>query len=310
MFIFNLNESKPKQETDIGDEITTKISSISEVLVYNHESEEVEKMDMDDYLVCVVAAEMPASFELEALKAQAVSARTYTIYKSKHSGCDASDEWADICTNSAHCQAYITVDEMKENWGEDFSSNFLKVKKAVDSTMGQVIVYSGDVIEVFYHASAGGMTEDSGHVFSAQRPYLISVDSGGEQDSRNYYSTETFSLESFIVKLKNIDKNFTLDADNVKENIGEPKRYDTGRVDKIMIGNCEFSGTKLRKEFGLNSTNFTIELEGEAVVFSSIGFGHGVGMSQNGANSMAKNGYDYIDILKHYFSGVQIINDY
>ena len=307
-FIFYKGENK--EHSEISEDIKTKITTIKEVAVYNHERGSVDNMDMDDYILCVVAGEMPASFHIEALKAQAISARTYTIYKSKHSGCTDTDKLADICTNSSHCQAYVSIEEMKENWGEDFQENYLKIKRAVDKTRGEVIVYSGDVIEVFYHASAGGMTEDSGHVFSAQRPYLVSVDSGGEQDSRNYYSEESFNYSQFIETLKSLDRDFEIDTDDIETQITKPIRYDTGRVDTIMIGNKTFQGTKIRKAFGLKSTNFDIDVDKDEIVFSCIGFGHGVGMSQNGANAMAKAGSGYIEILKHYFSGVDIINDY
>jgi stage II sporulation protein D len=291
-------------------DIKTKITTISNIIVYNHETEKVIEMPMDDYLICVVAAEMPASFMPEALKAQAVSARTYTIYKSQHSGCSDSKEKADVCTNSAHCQAYVSFNEMKENWGEDYGHKFLKVKSAVDMTIGEIIIYAGDPIEVFYHASAGGKTEDSGNVFTAQRPYLISVSSYGEEVSSNYYSKENFSIDEFVSILENKTESFSIDQDKLKSQIKKPIRFDTGRVKTISIGNTVFDGKEIRKAFGLNSTNFEIEVSENMIIFSCVGFGHGVGMSQTGANAMAMNGEDYKEILKHYFVGVEIVSDY
>jgi len=126
----------------------------------------------------------------------------------------------------------------------------------------------------------------------------------------NYYSSDKFSFNKFIIRLKSIDRDFKIDTDDIESQISSPLRFDTGRVDTINIGNIKFSGTKIRRAFGLNSTNFTIEVIDDNVVFSCVGFGHGVGMSQNGANAMAKEGSGYIEILKHYFSGVDIINDY
>lgn len=291
--------------------IKTKITTISNIMVFNHETDEVVKMQLDDYLVCVVAAEMPASFMPEALKAQAVSARTYTIYKSQRSGCSDSSDYADICTNSAHCQAYISINEMKENWGEDFPIKYLKIKSAVDQTKGEIIIYAGDPIEVFYHASSGGVTEDSGNVFISQRPYLVSVASEGEESSSNYYSKEEFSTNDFMSILKNKTSNFYIDLDKLSNEIKEPKRFDSGRVNTILIGNTVFSGKEIRKAFGLNSTNFEIDINDEKkITFTCIGFGHGVGMSQTGANAMAVDGADYKEILKHYFIGVEIVNDY
>jgi len=290
--------------------ITTKVTTISDILVYDQDAKEVISLPMDEYLVSVVAAEMPASFEVEALKAQAVSARTYTIYKSQHSGCTDCDEKADVCTDSSHCQAYVSVEEMKKNWGEEFGEKYLKIKSAVDSTSGEIIVYAGKPIEVFYHASSGGRTENSGNVFSAQRPYLVSVESEGEETSSNYFSEEIFEFDAFIKILSGERPSFSLEIEDLDSRINDPIRFDTGRVDTVKIGNTVFTGKQIRKAFGLNSTNFEIELKDNQVVFKCIGFGHGVGMSQTGANAMAKSGADYNEILKHYFIGVEILNDY
>ena len=308
MILFCDGRNKKQPQND--EQIKTKITTIAKVDVFDHEANRVVAMDLDDYMVCVVAAEMPASFHSEALKAQAVSARTYTIYKAKRSGCNATEKPADVCTNSAHCQAFVSIADMKENWGDEFEQKLSKIKRAVDETKGELIIYKGDVIEVFYHASAGGMTEDSGNVFSAQRPYLVSVSSEGEQDSNNYYSQVRLSIDEFIGKLKGVQGDFSISRDDIKNQIGEPKRYITGRVDSIKIGTSTFSGLHIRKIFKLKSTNFSITIEDDDVVFSSIGFGHGVGMSQNGANAMAKDGEEYHEILKHYFSGVEIVDDY
>ena len=151
-------------------------------MLFRSNGSEIEEIDLEEYLVCVVAAEMPASFEPEALKAQAVAARTYTLYKTNNGGCSAHTG-ADICTQSSHCQAYITKENMIKNWGDNADIYLDKIQTAVLQTEGQILLYEGDEIEVFYHASSGGQTENCENVYSKALPYLVSVKSEGEQDS-------------------------------------------------------------------------------------------------------------------------------
>ena len=260
------------------------------------------EMRLEDYLIGVVAAEMPASFELEALKAQAVAARTYTLYKRDHGGCSAH-KGADICTNSNHCQAYVTDEEMTKNWGGKKAEYLAKITEAVNSTAGVVIYYEGETIQVFYFASAGGRTENSENVYSKALPYLRSVVSEGEENSSHYYGKVTVSIDDFKKKMKKISPGIRFDGVPL---IGEITRFDSGRVQSIRIGNQSFTGREVRTAFSLNSANFTVEQSEDSITFHTIGFGHGVGMSQTGANAMAKKGADYIDILTHFFTGVTV----
>ncbi len=263
---------------------------------------EIVDMDIEEYLVGVVAGEMPASYEMEALKAQAVAARTYTMHLKHNGGCSAHPG-ADVCTNSGSCQAYLSADEMNEAWGGNKEQYLDKIKQAVNATRGQEIYYRGDEIQVFYFSSAGGMTEDCANVYSESLPYLVSVQSPGEESYSNYYGKVTVSYNEFVSKLEDFSPGVKLSGS--ADDIGEITRFDSGRVKNIKLGNKEFTGREVRQIFGLNSTNFTIKATDE-VTFSTIGFGHGVGMSQTGANEMAKDGADYIEILKHYFTGVTV----
>ncbi|MFA5676342.1 MAG: stage II sporulation protein D [Christensenellales bacterium] len=261
----------------------------------------VVSMPLEEYLVGVVAAEMPASFELEALKAQAVAARTYTVYKSLHGGCLAH-KGADICTDSSHCQAYLTAEKMASRWNDDMNKYLNKIIEAVLSTRGEMIYYEDEQIQVFYHASSGGRTENSENVYSKALPYLVSVKSEGEENSSNYYGTVTVTADEFKSRMRAFSpgisfKNLSL--------VGKITRYDSGRVNTIQIGSETFTGREIRGVFSLNSANFRVDVSG-GVTFSTVGFGHGVGLSQTGANAMAKQGSDYIDILTHYFSGVTV----
>ena len=263
---------------------------------------EIVPMDLGTYVVGVVAAEMPASYEMEALKAQAVAARTYTLYL-KHSGGCSAHPGADVCTNSGHCQAYLTEEEMKDAWGNRYGEYLAKIEEAVSATRGEEIFYQGEEIQVFYHSSAGGMTEDCANVYPESLPYLVSVSSPGEESYSNYYGRVTMSYGDFVSEMEAYSPGIRLSGS--AGDIGKITRYDTGRVKSIEIGDETFTGREVRQIFGLNSTNFTIKATNE-ITFSTIGFGHGVGMSQTGANEMAKNGADYIEILEHYFTGVTI----
>lgn len=263
---------------------------------------DLTQMAMEEYLVGVVAAEMPASYDIEALKAQAVAARTYTEYKKKHGGCSAHSG-ADICCDSAHCQAYMTAEEMAESWGSDTDMYIEKIVSAVYDTCGEMIYYDGEEIQVFYHASSGGRTENSENVYPEALPYLVSVDSEGEESSSRYYGEIKVSRRDFIKKMKAFSPSISFDGQAL---IGRIKRFESGRVESIEVGSESFTGREIRGIFSLNSANFTIEEDGDDIKFSTIGFGHGVGLSQTGANAMAKNGADYIEILTHYFTGVTV----
>ena len=268
---------------------------------------EVEEIDLDTYLYGVVSAEMPASFEKEALKAQAVVARTYTIYKVINSG--GKHEGADICDDSTCCQAWISKEDRFAKWEETSrESNWNKIVEAVNSTQGKIITYNNEPINAFFHSNSGGMTETTVNVWGGTGyPYLQAVATAGEEAYSQYHSEVTLSKQTFIDKIKEKHSEFEIDF-NAEDCIKVLEYTDGNRVNKIKIGNIELSGVEVRTILGLKSANFKITIVGDNIKFEVIGYGHGVGMSQTGADSMAKSGSSYEEIIKHFYTGVEIID--
>ena len=254
------------------------------------ESNEIKDIDLEEYLIGVLAGEMPASFEIEALKAQAVAARSYALYKMNTTTTDY-DILSDI-TN----QVYITESDMREKWGEDYEYYYNKIKNAVDATEDLVMTYDGEVISAYYFSMSNGYTEDVSSVFGEAKDYLVSVDSSWDKTLKNFTVTTTFTKEEFCNKLG-------IDCSSIT--INEINRSETNRVDNIQVNNKTFKGTEFRTLLGLRSTDFTIDLSDD-VTITTNGYGHGVGMSQYGANEMAKEGKTYEEILKYYYKNVEL----
>lgn len=253
------------------------------------------QMELDRYLTGVVLAEMPASFEPEALKAQAVVARTYTMRavngKSKH------ENYA-VCTDSSCCQSYISVEAYLQKGGT--SESVEKIQAAVDATSGFVLTYDGALIEATYFSCSGGKTEDAVAVWGTDVPYLQSVDSPGEEKATHYTDRITFSAGEFTRRL-------SLDVNgDTKELLGEVTYTDGGGVKRMIIGGKRFEGTTLRKLLELPSTAFSIQLMDNTVIITTRGYGHRVGMSQYGADAMAATGKTFEEILAHYYSGTKL----
>lgn len=255
----------------------------------------VEETALEQYLIGVVLAEMPAYFEAEALKAQAVVARTYTM-KTHTAGGKHGD--GSICTDSKCCQAYISVMDYLERGGTGESVD--KVRSAVAQTRGQVLYYEGQLIEATYFSCSGGITEDAQAVWGTDYPYLRSVISPGEESSPVYTDTVSFSFADFQICL-----GATLKG-NPSDWFGEVTYTAGNGVDTLQIGGWRYEGKKLRTLLGLRSTNFDIEVTQNAVLFHTKGFGHRVGMSQYGADAMAVNGSSYQEILTHYYQGTEL----
>ncbi len=279
------------------------------VTVYRTESGKTETVDFEDYVKGVVAGEMPSSFHLEALKAQAVAARTYSlarILKADSGGNPETHPDAPLC-DSTHCQVYRSEDELKELKGQDWmEEDWEKICQAVDETADQLLYYNGSLVEqALFHSSSGGKTENSEDVFASAVPYLVSVDSPYEDEATHRQEQHSFSISeiSNAVRSKYPDVSFgDINASNIKilsHNNG-------GSVENMQIGSATLDGTQVREALQLPSANFTVEASGDTVTFTSNGSGHGVGMSQYGADGMAKNGYDYREILSHYYSGTKV----
>lgn len=267
----------------------------------------IEELPLDEYLYGVVSAEMPASFENEALKAQAIVARTYTLYKiinnsSKHEG-------ADICDDSTCCQAWISKEDRLAKWEENTREEYWnKIVQAVDGTKGKIITYQGEPINAFFHSNSGGKTETTINVWGGDSyPYLQSVATSGEDAYSQYASEVILSKQDFINKIKEKHENFSIDFS--QENCIEVLDYTEGeRVKTVKIGNLELSGVEVRTILGLKSANFKVSIEQDMIKFTVIGYGHGVGMSQTGADSMAKQGSNFEEIIKHFYTGVEVVD--
>ena len=261
------------------------------------------EMTMADYLWGVVAAEMPAAFEPEALRAQAVCARTYSLWKLQAKSHEA--DGADICTDSSCCQAYISPEDAAQRWGEGAGAYTAKIAGAVADTDGQVLTYGGAPIQAVFFSSASGATEDAQAVWGRALPYLVSVDSPEGEEVPNYRSTVTLTAD----QVRKTVSEAGLDCDLSGEPSGwfqELKRTASGRVASVELGGVELSGGAARSLFALRSACFDVDEQDGTFTFSVTGYGHGVGMSQYGANAMAKAGSGWRDILAHYYTGAQL----
>lgn len=266
---------------------------------------EIEELPLDTYLLGVVSAEMPANFEQEALNAQALVARTYTIYSIVHSGGKHGE--ADICDDSTCCQAWISKEDRMARWNEaERELNWRKIENAVNTTAGKIITYNGEVIDAFFHSNSGGATEAPVNVWGGTNyPYLQSVETAGE-DAYSQYSSEMI-LTKEELKNKILAKHSDFIIDYSQSDCIQILEYtESGRVKTIKIGNLNLSGVEVRTLLGLRSANFEVSIEGENIKFAVKGYGHGVGMSQTGADSMAKQGSNYEEIVKHFYTGVEI----
>ena len=275
--------------------------------IYNHKSGKTEQMDIEEYLCGVLSGEMPSDFDIEALKAQAVAARTYVMYKQEHQ--DSKHKGSVVCTDYNHCQEYKSYEELKSSKGEDWIKNsYPKVKQAVNETKGHIVTYDSEPILPLYFSTSSGKTENSEEVFSAEYPYLKSVDSPYDKYAPKYASTLKITNKDFVSKLKSTYSDISISADNLSSQVKVISRSDGGAVNKIKLGNKELTGRDIRNILSLNSANFEIKFDSSSLDFVVKGYGHGVGMSQWGAQGMAEEGYKYYEILSHYYKDT-IIKD-
>ncbi len=253
--------------------------------------DEIINIDLENYVIGVVACEMPASFNSEALKAMAVAARTYALYK-----IETNENYKLSTTTKDQC--YQDLEIMKNKWGDNFDKYYNKIKDAVMSTKNEKMTYDDKTIISFYFSISNGYTENSENVFSQKLDYLKSVDSTWDKNYDYKEKEVVFDLNEFLDKLGIISNKI----DNI-----DIERSNTGRANYITINNNKYKGTKFRSLLGLRSTDVDIKYDDEKVYISTRGYGHGVGMSQYGANAMANEGYNYEEILKHYYSGIEIM---
>lgn len=276
------------------------------VKLYDQKNNKVIELLTEEYIIGVLAGEMPANFNDEALKAQAVAARTYYFSMRKSPCRIAKEHGAEIC-NTTHCQVYMNKEERMSKWSASSADmNWNKIKKAVEETKGQVLVYEGELVEnPKYFAVSAGKTENSIDVFSEDVPYLKSIDSPGEESAPKFESQVDIKKGEFIKKVNSFNKDAKLDNNNLSS-ISIVSRTEGEGVKEIKLGNISIDGVQFRKMFNLNSTDFNIEITSDSIKIKCKGYGHRVGMSQWGANAMAKEGKKYDEILKHYYLGVEI----
>ncbi len=282
-------------------------SKYNTVKLLHVETGEIEEINLDEYILGVVAAEMPVDYEIEALKAQAVVARTYTMYKIVNN--NHKHDIADICDDFTCCQAWIDKEDRFLKWdSNEAENNWKKIVKAVYDTVGQIIVYDNKPINAFFHSNSGGMTEVPINVWGGgEYPYLQVVQTSGEENYSQYKSEVELTKEEIIEKLK--EKYSEIQINWEEENQVQILEYtDSGRVKTIKFGNLNLSGVEARTIFGLKSANFTIEIKENSIKFEVKGYGHGVGLSQTGSDSLAKQGLNYQEIIKHFYKNVEVIN--
>ena len=275
---------------------------ISTVKLLHTKTGIVEEIPLDEYIVNVVAAEMPVDYELEALKAQAIVARTYTMYKIT---CDKKHENADICDDFNCCQAWISKEDRFNKWDDRKQENWNKLVQAVNETKGKYILYDNKVINAFFHSNSSGKTEKPEDVWGGSLPYLTTVETSGEENYSSYKSEVSFTKDEFEKILNEKYSTFKINFEDVNE-ISVLEYTDSGRVRKIKIGNMEFSGVEIRKMFSLKSTNFIVKILDDKIIFSVLGYGHGVGLSQTGSDALAKQGYTADEIIKHFYKNIEI----
>lgn len=280
-------------ENDIVDKDNVKDSKNSKdntiyvsALVNNKKTD----LSLEDYIVGVVSCEMPASFDIEALKAMSVAARTYALYKSERNK---------TLKTTTDDQCYIDEIAMKEKWKNNFDKYYNKINNAVNDTKGEYMTYNDKTIIAFYFSISNGKTENVENVFSQKLDYLVSVDSSWDKRNNSNEKNIKMKVSDFLKKL-NINDN---KINNIKID-----RSNTNRINNIKINNKNYKGTKFRSLLNLKSTDIEIKYDNDYVYIHTVGYGHGVGMSQYGANYMAQDGYKYDDILKHYYKGVKIVN--
>lgn len=282
----------------ITDKKETKILGIihneKTIRVYRSESKKVEKIPFEEYIVGVIAGEMPLYFKEEALKAQAVASRSYALKRMEYN----KNKNYDVVDNTNN-QVYLDNDYLKKAWGNNYIANINKIRKVVNDTSCEYLDYNNSVVDAFFFSTSTGKTENSIDVFNISLPYLKSVSSEWDQNvSPVFYDFYTFTLQNFYKKL-NIKYNEKLNIEIIDST-------SAGRIKTLKINNVNFTGSKISSLFGLRSTSFNIKQDKNNVNITTTGFGHGVGMSQYGAQGMAIEGYKYNEILKHYYSGVKI----
>lgn len=281
-------EEQPAETVNLG-------ASPFSVAVMRSTSETVDNVPLEEYVARVVASEMPAEFEMEALKAQALAARTYIVNHKLYQ--DNSGEF-DVTDTTQH-QVYKDEQQLRQTMDEDYTEHMNKVKQAVAATKGEILTYNNAPITPAFFSTSNGYTENSEDYWKNELPYLRSVESPWDKQSPKF-------LDQQVVSLKEVEEALEIELPNDGSVAMELTRTESQRVDQLKIADSTFSGREVREEFDLQSSDFSIEQKNDHLIFTTKGFGHGIGMSQYGANGMAKNGKTYKEIVQHYYQEVTI----
>lgn len=279
------NEKKSKIENDTNKKQKKDTSEQDANVTVTRQDGTVLKLDMEQYLRGVVGSEMPASFEMEALKAQAVAARTFVMKREFR------------VDDTTRTQVYNDDEQMRNIWGKNYDTYSKRINIAVEETKGQYLTYKGNIISAVFFSGSSGKTANAEEYWENKIPYLRSVDSHWDKKEKGYEQQVSFSEDEFAKKLGFKQK---------IQQLGAPQYYASGYVNSITIDNIKFSGRKFRELLNLRSSSFQIKKEKQRIVITTKGYGHGIGMSQYGAQGMALEGSSYQDILKHYYTGVKI----
>ncbi|WP_251861552.1 stage II sporulation protein D [Clostridium sp. Marseille-Q2269] len=306
----NKQQVEKKQQVDKMDiNKKYKLKSEPQVRVYFVNEKVVRAMPLEEYVRGVVSAEMPAEFHIEALKAQAVAARTYVLAHMKGFGDNQYNKRlnADVC-DSVQSQVFMPKNKRINSWPKSKRNEYWnKIEESVNSTKGNVLVYNNEIVMApYYFATSNGKTENSENVFNSEVPYLKSVESPGEEKAPKFKSIKKFSYDEFIKIIKKQYPKCNVNKKNIGKQMVIKEKTPSGSIKRIKIGNVEIKGTEFRKILGLNSSKFSLEFKGNHIIVNCNGYGHNVGMSQWGANGMGKSGKKYDYILKHYYKGVDI----
>lgn len=286
-FILNLYSKNIK-------EIELKTDENIKVRVKRLQKDKIDEIELNEYVLGVLAGEMPISFELEALKAQAVASRSYVLKRLDYNK-DKDYDVVDSVTN----QVYLDNEHLKKAWGDNYIKNINKLKTAVNETFNEYLECDGQIADALFFSTSNGYTENSELVFNFAVSYLKSVSSPWDKEvTTAFKTTKEMSLQEFYERL-NLPYQEKMKIENID-------RSATNRILKIKINNQEFTGREIYNKLKIRSTDFTIEQENTNIIITTIGYGHGVGMSQYGALGMAKKGYNYKEILTHYYQNTQI----
>lgn len=281
--------------------------------VYLSKEDRVVRLPLETYIVGVVAAEMPAHFHIESLKAQSLAARTYIVRRLMEGAHLDENEWgknakrAHVSDTIKH-QAFLSDQSLRKKWGHEYAWKIKRIRQAVSATKGKIITYQGKPIYAAYFSTSNGWTENSEDYYQTEYPYLRSVSSGWDRESPKYLHQKQFTASQLVQAVKReTGKEISLETGIQNSWIRVLEKTDGNRVAKVMIGDQVFTGRQVREALQLSSSDFTIQVKSDSVLFQTRGYGHGVGMSQWGANLMAKRGKKMTEIIDHYYQNVKIV---